>query len=225
MVNEKNVNNQQTRKIRFSVYVAVIAFTALIFVFGILFGNSIASSKSDELSLNQQKLFLLYNGLDLKEKLLSEQDICKFNIRDLLNERAKMGANIETLEARFGKTDQNILLQKEIYELVELKTIFLLKEYNAQCNKDYIGILFFYTNKENDPRGRWQASEDQGFILNALAEKNPDKVNIFSFDINIKNPATDSLMEIYNVSKTPALIIGNQTYGYKLLNELGELIK
>jgi len=222
---DKIPNGNKHRKIRVSIYVAVITFTALVFILGMLLGDYLANSQSDELNLNQQKLFLMYNGLDLKEKLLAESDICQFNINDLLNERAKMGANIETLEARFGKTDPSILIQKEIYEIVEIKTMFLIKEYNTKCNKDYASILFFYTNKENDIRGKWQASEDQGFILTALGAKYPEKVNIFSFDVNIKNPATDSLMEIYKIDKVPALVVGNQTYGYQLLSELDNLIK
>ena len=211
------------RRIKFSIYIAVMAFTALIFILGLLAGNYIANQKSNELSLNQQKLILELNGLDLKRELVS-QNTCNFRINDLLKERADIGANIEALEARFGKEDKDILLQKEIYELIELKTFFLLDEYNQKCNENYTSILFFYTNKENDPQGRWQASEDQGYILSALGRKYPN-VNIFSFDVNIKNPAIDTLIELYKIEQVPALVINNSVYGYRILSELEGIVK
>jgi hypothetical protein len=214
---------QVKRKISFSSYFAILSFTILIFLLGTLFGNFIAGIESKSLSFNQQNLIIELDALDLKSTLINE-GMCNFSLKEILDERSTLGANLEALETRIGKTDEQIILQKQIYELVELKTFLLLDKYSMQCNKNYTIILFFYTNKEKDSKGRIEASDDQGYILSQLNREYLDKVHIFSFDINLKNPAVDTLIEKYQIQNVPALVINNALYGYKTLAELKELV-
>jgi hypothetical protein len=180
--------------------------------------------ESKKLEFNQQNLIIELNALDLKRQFIGT-DMCSFSLGQLSKERVKLGTNLEALESRVGKTDPQIMLQKEIYELVELKTFFLLSEYDSQCNKNYTLILFFYTNKEEDPKGRIDSSEDQGYVLSQLNRDYEGQVHIFSFDINLGNPAVDSLIEKYAITEVPSLVINNTLYGYKTLDELKSFIK
>lgn len=200
------------REIDLSKYVSIFAITALIFILGILVGNYIAHSRLGELEKAQEELTAQMMGLGLKDALLKYGDVCSLTWQEIWKEKVEMGEKIEKLEARLGKDNSDVLRQKEIYELIEIRTWLLLKEIKEKCNEDLEIILYFYTNDKDDPKGSWRQCEMQGYVLDALYQRYPDKVNIFAFDINTKNPATDILQQLYNITKVPSLVIKEKLY-------------
>jgi len=218
---------QEREKIRRRVskvsYIAVILLIILIFLLGMLFGDWIAGLNSKEFSANQQKLMMDLIGLELKDKLISQKDICNLTWQDVWQEKVELGTRINSLELRYGKDNSEILAQKEIYTLIEIRTLLLLEEINQKCNQNFTIIIFFYTNRKNDPLGRWQACEDQGYILTQLG-KEMDNIYVLSFDVNINNPALNMLKNRYKINKVPALVIKDKVSDYKTLEELKETI-
>jgi hypothetical protein len=216
--------NRIKRKISLSVYISMITFTALVFILGIILGNYIANKEFKDVELNQQQLILQLNSFDLKAQIIAGSDICTSSLENFLKERADLGANLEAIESRIGKDKPEIRMQKEIYEMIELKTAAMLNDYNLKCSKSNMIIYFFYTNKEKDPLGNIAASEDQGYILNQFVRNNEDKVHVFSFDINLRNSAIDALVSVYKIEKVPVLIINGKPYDYRTLDELESML-
>jgi len=212
------------RKISKVNYLALFCFVSIIFLLGILCGDWIASLKSQQLIQNQQKLSLELAGLELKDKLIGQKDVCSLTWNEVWQEKVELGTRLNSLEIRYGKENPDVLNQKEIYELLEIRTMLLLKEIKEKCNQNMTTILFFYTNKKDDPLGRWEACEDQGYILTQLGKERND-IYVFPFDININNPAVDMIKSIYNISYAPNLVVENEAVGYKTLEELKALIK
>jgi len=212
------------RKISSTSYFAAFCFVVIIFLFGTLSGDWIAGLQSKQLSENQQKLTLELAGLELKDKLIGQKDVCNLTWQDIWQEKVEIGTRLNSLELRFGKENPDVIYQKEIYELIEIRTMLLLNEIEEKCNQNFTTILFFYTNRKNDPLGRWEACEDQGYILTQLGRE-INNTYVFAFDINIKNPAIDMIKNIYGVNSVPTLIVENQAVSYRTLDELKELIE
>jgi len=215
------------REINIHKYIAVTALTALIFILGILLGNYLANTRLSSMEKTQTDLTMQISGLELKEKLTSSMDVCNLTWSELLEEKVDMGKKVERLETRFGKENENVLRQKEIYELIEIRTWLILKEAREKCHDGKINlILYFYTNKENDEKGSWRQCEDQGYVLDAVYQRYPQNISTFTFDINIQNPAVDTLLQIYNINKVPALIVNGEVYTeYKNFKSIEEILK
>ena len=153
------------KKIDLNKYVAVTATTILVFVAGVLLGNHLASSKLKDLEISQQDLTVMLQGLEIKDRLLEQSDICDITWDDVWKEKVEMGKRLNFLESRFGKDNIEVLEQKKIYELIEVRTLLLLENIKQECEEDLIIALFFYTNQKDDEKGDWEECADQGYIL------------------------------------------------------------
>jgi len=213
------------KKVNIIKYFAVFSFTSLIFLLGIITGNMLASSRLSELKQMQEKLTAQLVGLELRDELLKYKDICNLTWHDIWQEKVDMGSKMVALETRLGKKNPEILLQKEVYELIEIRTLLLLKELKQKCEENINIILFFYTNLERDPKGSYLECEDQGYVLDALFRKYKEGINVFAFDINTDNPAVNTLKSIYSVSKVPSIVVNDKLYeGFRGLEELEKII-
>lgn len=191
-------------------YIAVFSVTILVFLLGVLLGNYLANLKVEEMNSMQDSLSAKLIGLELRYDLLRTGDICNLSWDDVWKEKIDMGSRMIALEVRLGKTNDAVLRQKEVYQLIEIRTLILLEEIKEQC-KDVDIILFFYTNKEKDSKGPVELSENQGFVLDSLYREYPE-VSIFSFDMNTENPAISALEEIYKIKTAPSIVINEKTY-------------
>ncbi len=209
-----------------SKYIAAFSLTTLVFISGIFLGNFIAQSGLTDLRESQEILRAQLLGLDLRDRLITSQNVCEVPIKDIREGKVELGRRVEVLEKRLGKLNPEVLRQKELYQLIEIKTLLLLEERKERCDEDYSIILFFYTNEENDPRGSDKKSQNQGIVLNALYNGYPDYINTFSFDINTENPALSTLKSIHNINSVPTLVIDGKIYeDFKGFEELKELLE
>lgn len=209
-----------------SKYIAAFSLTTLVFIAGIFLGNFIAQSGLTDLKEREEVLMAQLLGLDLQDRLITLQEACEVSLRDIREDKVELGRSVELLEKRFGKLNPEVLRQKELYQLIEIKTLLLLKERKEECDEDYSIILFFYTNEKDDPRGSYKESGNQGIVLNALYNKYPDYINTFAFDVNTDNPALNTLKSIYNIDSIPTLIIDDELYAdFKSLEELKEILE
>ena len=205
-------------------YLAAFSVTALVLIIGIFIGWQFTNYKFRNFQYEQEKLNLLIVGLDLKETLYSGQG-CNIDIDKLMEDKIRVGGDVGLLEERLGKENKDVLLKKELYQLVEVKTILLLNKLDDNCEIKYNIIIFFYSNDEDDERS-FKQSRDQGYILDNLYSRNKENVAVFSFDVNNKNPALIAFREGYKINKAPAIIINGKVYeGMRGLTELESFIK
>ena len=211
------VEHKIKRSLSLASYVAMVSLAILIFILGSLFGNWIAGLGFKEVQREQLGFSTSLIGLELREDLLEGEDICSISVKDILEEKTELGVRLEALEKRLGKENKEVLLQKEIYSLISLRTLLLFEEAKEKCNLDDTILLFFYTNRKDDPAGSIGQSEDQGYLLTAFSDRHEDEnYTIFAFDYNVDNPAIDTLKVKYSVSAVPSIVYGGKTYlGYQ----------
>jgi len=166
-------------------------------------------------------------ALDLKNEIMeTSAGTCDVPWESIWKDKIELGSRLDILEERLGKNDEDVLTQKEFYQLVEIRTLLTLKKLREECGENYTILLFFYTNEDDDPKGDSELSEYQGIILNSVYDNYKEELAIFSFDINTINPALDVIREIYGVKVAPTIVIdkvddGVEVYeGFKSLDEV-----
>ncbi len=206
-------------------YIAAFIVTVSIFVIGLFIGLEFSDYTTSQFQREQDLLKIQLTSVDIKNELIGKTDFCSLELESLLKDKVSLGERIEALEISQGKDDPDVLIQKEFYQLVQIKTWLLLRDLKISCsNINQNIILFFYTNKE-DKDGRDKMSQTQGFLLNELYYNYPESIAIFSFDINTDNTALETLKEIYGVKEAPTVIINEKLYsGFKSSEEVKILL-
>jgi hypothetical protein len=204
------------------IIAVALLLSLAIFLFGFLLGNYIASSRIEKFKESQE--MMLYNiiGLDVREKMM--KDICDIDEDDLWKEKVELGRMLTALEERKGKDDKEVLRTKEIYEIIEIKLVMFLEQMKKECKKDFVIILFFYSNKPEFVG----ASEDQGLILNTITnqyQKENKSIYVFAFSIESQNPASRFLRASYGIKKAPSLVIeGELLEGFQTKQAIADVI-
>ena len=119
------------------------------------------------------------------------------------------GRIMDDLERRLGKQNENVLLRKKFYSLIEIEHLEFVKEFNNNCSKSkekINTILFFYSNNESYIK----ESEEAGRILGVVAERNQNLI-IYSFDIDLESDLVNKLEKKYNVTSSSTAVINEKT--------------
>lgn len=224
----KEIEVRKESKKSTNLIVGALIATAVIFVLGLLLGNYLATSRIEHFQEVEEMFLVQLIALEFRETFM--QDICKLDWQDIWEQKVELGRMLTSLERRIGKDNEKLRTRKEIYELVEIKVFQILEKIKENCHENFNIILFFYTNKKNDPLGSLAASEDQGLILDQIhyyhnVLNQGRKVHTFAFDINSRNVASIALRKKYNITKVPALVINGKTYGYLTKDEIEKLLQ
>jgi len=197
----------KSRKIDKTKYVASFAIATLIFLLGIWLGTYFSAEKLSTIDTLAEKMQLNTLGTELQFSLISEKP-CEFlNSSELTDELYQIGARLDFMESEMGQTNRQVLRLKEYYHLLELRHWIFLNKARSQCNQSYDLLLYFYSNKGNCPD-----CADQGNVLTYLHKKYPE-LNIYSFDININNPALKTVKSLYKIQGNPPfMVINGKTY-------------
>jgi len=214
------------RKVSKRKYTIVFVFTTLIFLVGIAIGWQFSNYLMKDIVHNEELLKAQIFGLELKYDLMNFGDICEITSDDLWKDRVRLGNQIDVLERRLGKNNEDVLVQKEVYQLVEVQTLLLLERLKQGCDFDANIILFFYTNQKDDEKGDYNICETQGAVLDNVYANYGDKVVVFAFDINTDNPALNTLREIYDIQEAPTLVVNGHIYvGYNNYPSIVDLLE
>ncbi|MBD3355168.1 hypothetical protein GF361_04235 [Candidatus Woesearchaeota archaeon] len=202
-------------------YLAVFAITTLIFLIGIIIGNYTSSSKLEGLEDIENELRMETMAMELQYLLLSEDPCKNTNSTVLSEELYKLGSKLDYMEEEMGVNDPTVLRLKEYFSLLQIRHWLFSKRTKKECSLDQDFILYFYSNK-----GDCRTCEEQGYVLSFIREKTPS-TKIYAFDINIKNPAVDTLKKMYIQNQTtPILIINDHVfYGFKNKEAIEQILK
>ena len=123
------------------------------------------------------------------------------------------------MEGQLGKNNPRVLSLKEYYSLLEIRHWLLLRLAKDRCGTGYDLVLYFYSNL-----GDCDTCEQQGSVLSTLHKKYP-RLNIYSFDINIPNPALQTVKSIFGITQAPTLVVNSKVIdGFRNKNQLEELL-
>ncbi|MEA3430722.1 MAG: hypothetical protein U9R08_05595 [Nanoarchaeota archaeon] len=200
-------------------FVTVFAVTTLIFIIGIFLGTSITSIKLDKITDMQDDLKIHTMSVEMQYEILLE-DVCKaVNSSSLTDELNAIGERLVFMENELGWDDVNVIRLKEFFSLLEIRHWLLIRKNEDFCGGTLKPILFFYSNKGDCPK-----CEQQGFVLTNFKRNHPE-ARVYHFDINIDNPALDTLKELYNIQYAPAIVFDEESYhGFMVKDKLEDIL-
>lgn len=194
-------------------YLVVLVITSLIFLTGMWVGNEISVLKLDNIAALQQDLSVNSAAIGLQKELLRD-NICSVDVFDITNDRFELGRKIAQLEGQLGFDNELVLRLKNEYSILNVQQFLLVEEQKEKCGTGVTPILFFYDNI-----GELEDSRTQGYILDYVYKTHPKDVVIYSFDINVRNPAVDTLLDLCDVSGAPTLVVNEKAYEEVLVSE------
>ncbi len=202
-------------------YLAVGVLTIIIFSAGIFLGNYFSQQKVEELQDIEEDLRLQTLGAEVQYQILITNPCQFINSTPLTEELYDLSNKLDHLENIYGEDDERVLKLKERYSLLEVKHWLFVRKTNERCRTDLTPILYFYSNK-----GDCDKCDEQGYVLTYLRRKYDD-LRVYSFDINMDNPAMNTIKEIYDVESAPTVIVGdNLVYpNYISRTELEDVIR
>ncbi len=193
------------KKIQKTKYLAVFATTTLIFFIGIIIGGYFSNLKIEKIYDIENDLKINILGTEIQYQIIAK-DPCKFvNSTPLIEELHEMGTKLDYMENALGKDNKEVLNLKEYYSILEIRQWLLEKDMMQKCGSKRTLVLYFYSNDKH----QCPECEEQGYVL-TYARKNFDNINIYSFDIDTKNPAVDTVKRIYGVTIAPTVIINEK---------------
>lgn len=215
---EKGEEIKEERKLSRRRYLTTFALTTLIFVLGILIGNSITKYRVAEIEKTAEEIKTGLLDSEMQSYLAKEQ-ICNTTFFPLEEELLEMSSRISYMENQYGKNDEKVLEIKKPYLLLVMKQYFLLKERKKQCNESYALILFFYSNKPE----KISESEKQGYVLD-YARKKYD-IKVFAFDVDLGLGSIEMLESIYKIKEIPSLVIEENVHeGFQKIEMIKEIL-
>ena len=207
------------KKIQFSKYIAAFAITLLVFIAGVALGSSSDRKKLAIVDDIEQDIKMNTMGTEIQYLLMTDSPCTFVNSTQMAIELGNLGSKLTFMESQLGTDDKRVLELKEYYHLLELRHWLFLKKAKEECDKNFELVLYFYSNK-----GDCRDCEEQGHVLTYVHKKNP-AFNIYSFDVNINNPALNTLKERYNIRTTPTIIINETIHeGFMSTDEVMEAL-
>jgi len=216
---DESMISKSGKKISKSKYIIVLVLTLLVFASGFILGNYVSSFRLNYIEDIERELRTDIMSIEIEDLMLAEAPCRKANSTSLTDILYRTGEKLDFMEARLGKSDENVLRLKEYYFLLELRHWLLQKKEIKECNLSKDIILYFYSNLED-----CGTCEEQGFILDYLRKKKKEGLSIYSFDINL---ALNTLKRLYNIEneKSPIVIVNdNYAKGFRSKDEIESIL-
>ena len=212
------MERREINKIR---YFVVFVITTLVFLVGIWVGQLIADFRFGSIDETQNDLRTQTATLETQYLLVSQNPCILLESDKLATELYEMGTKLVNMEENYGKNSKDVKNLKEYYSLLELKHWLFLEQIKNKCEQNnFTSVLYFYSNLDD-----CEKCSEQGYVLTYLREKYPN-LKVYSFDVNIENPALEWIKDVYNISEVPSLVIDNKKHvGFMNEDNLKEFIK
>jgi len=147
-----------------------------------------------------------------------------------------MKEELEYLEGKLWKLDMKIrnyreatkdfmndafyIREKKRLNRREIIHLTMLEKMRELCNFSHIIILYFYGECDKN-----RLCDEQGFVLSYINRMIDPEISIFSFDTDLKLSSVNALLELYNVTKLPCVVVEGDTYcGLHNKDEMIEII-
>lgn len=213
------------RKTSMRVYIAAAIITTLLLATGFLLGMLIEGQrigyiqeKDFEKRIELESLqvqYLYINVLSQEKNCPAMQTTLSTSVRTLEETRQRLEDYMK--DSVLNNKEFELLLRQ--YMIQETRYWLLAKQAKEMCETDTVTILNFHS-RECD------GCEEEGFLLSYMKKKFGDKLLIFSFDTDFKEePMVQILMDSYNITSTPTIIVGERKIeGLTTREELHKII-
>lgn len=190
-----------------------IYITALIITIGIFFLGLYVGKIWDDLRINQIKLEISENNLNVLSLYVNQEFFKSLDIDDcdLMEKRlSSMSYDLYKIGQKLNEYESKKLLNEKEYK--DLKTQYFLLEIRAyvnfieskkSCKSNQTIILYFYDIKDAE-------SERQGYVLDKMVEREDLNIRVFSIDRQHEEVTLDLIKDFYDIKKSPTIIINNK---------------
>lgn len=179
--------------------------------------NYLNNLRVKELNTLQRQLSIDSLSLETQFSLL-ESAPCSVvaNGTDLTSKLDDLGQRLSYTENQLGSDDEQVILLKQQYTLLQIRDYLVTKELAKGCGTKQVTVLYFYSNA-----GDCADCDRAGYALSYLRQNYPN-LRVYSFDYNLDLGALKTLISIDKVkSDFPSFIIqGTTSYGFTSLPDL-----
>jgi hypothetical protein len=192
----------------------ILAFliATVIFLSAFLIGYGVAYYKYQSVLKDQQNVIYKLESLDVEKAFLTSCN--REALYSISSELDSMAQAMGILETRLGKNDKQVLEQKKIYTILQIKHFLAMKEYKEKCNSNITLILFFYSNQKEDMGN----SERTGFILQNLKAQNINDILVYSIDYHLDLSLVSTLKSVYNITIPDTVLVNEKEKLEKIQN-------
>lgn len=183
-----------------------LVLATLVFLIGIIIGNHLSERKYDQFQSIVSDIRIQTMSMELQYDMLAEDPCAASNTTYLLTELTELTSKLDYLESIYGTDHSEILRLKQYYSILQIQHWMLFRKAKKECNSEYDIILYFYSNEGCNE------CKTQGVVLTAFRKKYKGKVKVYAFDKNLRDPALNTLIEIYNVAEVPTIVYNDNVY-------------
>jgi hypothetical protein len=178
-----------------------ILLVCVVFVIGIILGNTWRSAESTEIAK-----FLRQSELDTESFLVEQELFESFETNCALAEKRigvlseelwKLGKVLGANDAKENLGEENYSFLKRKYHLTQIRTYILNKKLHDDCDSKTNVILYYFKQKDAQ-------SEQQGKILDELVEQY--SLHVFAIEYRYSKEL-EFLEDYYGIADAPALVI------------------
>lgn len=198
-------------------------FTALVFLAGLSAGYVLDVQRTDYLAdeIRQANLEgdrFLVGQQYIDDRSANSCETMESYLSELSNTTRELGNDLRNLGEAGMFKQQSYDHLKQKYYIYQLRTWMAISEYRDKCDENVVTVLYFFT--ENT------ASQQQGPVLTQARQRHPERVFVFTFDMDAdKTPIVDIVERDYNITQGPSLVINGDVHeGFVPLNELNNII-
>lgn len=201
-------------------YFFSFVITVVIFITAILLSNYFGNKKMDEIRGIQDKIAIDILSSETQFSLLEESSCKDIGTGTLSTELGNLEAKLAFTENERGSDDEEVLILKNYYYLLEIKDYLLMNKISQKCKRTPLSIIYFYSSD-----GKCEDCEKQGYVLTRLRETYPE-LRVYSFDYNTDLSAVKTLISINKVKNTlPAIFIKEEAYyGFQSVEDLEKAV-
>ena len=199
------------RSVNYGLYGLALIATIIIFVTGLLIGESFNNVKMDSLSQDISYLEEMRNIQDTNLLLLNSlgEKKCSalgYYLDMMVPELEQLGQRVDRYESssdskRYDPGEYRLL--KNNYMLLQMKYWTLTKTFEGDCAQPIDDIIYFYSNNNCTD------CKSQGIILNSIKKSNPE-VMIFSLEGDSNLSSVTIMAKTFNVTTHPTIIVNGK---------------
>ena len=199
-------------------YITVFIITLVLFLGAFYLSGKLANKKIDQIREIQEKISLDILSTETRYALLGASScdhiVANQDFEEELNgELNDLARRVKFMESQVSLTNPDLIQVKEQYNLFQIKDYLLREELNKRCGEKIISILYFHEADCKD-------CKKESVVLDELAYNFPE-VRIYWLDKDLKTPAMETLVSIFNIKSAPALIMNDKRYdGFQELDTL-----
>jgi hypothetical protein len=190
---------------------ALLAFfiAAAIFGTGFWASSTINTLRISELREIEQRIAIDTLSLETQFDLLGNLACAELSENSVLSsELNNLAEKLDFTESRLGSDNEEVVLLKKQYSLLQIKDYLLMRQVSEKCNLKPVFVLYFYSNVAGD----CENCDSAGHVLTYLRETYP-QLRVYSFDYNLDLGALETLIAINKIDPIfPAFVVQGKTY-------------